>query len=242
MVVDNFEFVKKNLLHYESKGEFFILFILRRNKDGNHESKGGMSPMLKYTQVYHPEYLDMKREEIMRLCRDNNARAYFVPQVRTTRSIVRAVGKKMWEIADMDEVNFTRTIRRAISGMKSSPRKRWILDLDADGESAWTEERVNALRDELKKVLEVETPEEKENVLVNNTPHGWHIITFPFRLDKYRVKLGLKKNEVLQNAATLLFADLATESDEWKEGGSSVLMSDLEKSGSEDLNEGESER
>lgn len=76
-MTDNFELIKEFIKNNYTlnKGDFFLLQILKRRKE-NPDMKKDVSSIDNFI-IINPEDLDFYKDDIIRLCQDNNARAYF---------------------------------------------------------------------------------------------------------------------------------------------------------------------
>ena len=145
--IDNFNFVYDNLLKFDSKGEFYLALILKRRKDTKGKMAEGVNEdnrLIKHYFIYDAEYLHRKEESIKQLCRQNNARAYIIPQRRTCRLALWEVHDKISETLRCGTMNvhFDHLIRSCVAGMHDVPvgkkwQKRWVLDIDEDNEQTF---------------------------------------------------------------------------------------------------------
>ena len=141
-MIDNFDIVRDNLLKFDKQGEFYMILVLRRRKDVKGSVVEGINEdnrLIKHYFVYDKEYFDKKRQAIINLCEQNNARAYILPQRRTCKLV-------LWNLHDTISdtlkkgpmnVHFDHLIRSSVAGMHETPpdakwHKRWVIDLDED--------------------------------------------------------------------------------------------------------------
>ena len=141
-MIDNFDIVRDNILKFDKQGEFYMILVLRRRKDVKGKVVEGVNEdnrLIKHYFVYDKEYFDKKRQAIITLCEQNNARAYILPQRRTCKLV-------LWNLHDTISdtlkkgamnVHFDHLIRSSVAGMHETPpdakwHKRWVLDLDED--------------------------------------------------------------------------------------------------------------
>lgn len=142
MAIDNFQTVRDNILKFVGEGEFYLAMILRRRKDVKGKMLEGVNEdnrLIKHYFIYDREYLDRKRDAIIALCEQNNARAYILPQRRSHDLVMWALHNKTGEILKEGAKNthFDHLIRSCVAGMHEVPsdakwHKRWVIDIDRD--------------------------------------------------------------------------------------------------------------
>lgn len=141
-MLDNFQLVKERLLDFSSPNDFYFVFILRRRKDIKGSVPEGVNEdnrMLKHYFVSQAEYLDKKKQAIVQLCEQNDARAYILPQRRDSRLVLWAIHDKASDLlkSGAANVHFDHLIRSCVAGMHEVPpdkkdHKRWVIDIDKD--------------------------------------------------------------------------------------------------------------
>lgn len=203
MIVDNFERIKKLINCQE--GEFYLLQIIHRSKDGltkfdeDSEKSHFSNKTIKSYYVSSHEYLDKKREEIITLCRVYNSRAYFNPNVKSYKQIAL---KSLSELAKMVSVESYKGVLSLVDsscgqcGSAVSGKNYWIVDVDTKD------------IDELNRVKEVidkcEPIGEEKVVEIIPTLHGYHFISKPFNKKKFH-DLYDSPIDIHNNNPTLLF-------------------------------------
>jgi len=130
------------LLKFDKEGEFYMILVLRRRKDVKGKVVEGVNEdnrRIKHFFVYDKEYFDRKKDAIIALCKQNNARAYILPQRRSHDIIMWALHNKTGEVLKSGAKNthFDHLIRSCVAGIHEVPpnakwHKRWVLDLDED--------------------------------------------------------------------------------------------------------------
>ena len=140
--IDNFNIVRDNLLKFDKEGEFYMILVLRRRKDVKGKVVEGVNEdnrLIKHFFVYDKEYFDRKKDAIIALCKQNNARAYILPQRRSHDIIMWALHNKTGEVLKSGAKNthFDNLIRSCVAGIHEVPpnakwHKRWVIDLDED--------------------------------------------------------------------------------------------------------------
>lgn len=138
--IDNFEIAKDNLLRFDKDGEFYMVLVLKRRKDTKGRMVDGVNEdnrLIKHYFVYDKAYLEQKKDAIMALCEQNNARAYMLPQRRTCRLVLWSLHDKVSDTlkAGSMNVHFDHLIRSCVAGMHETAEKwhkRWVIDIDED--------------------------------------------------------------------------------------------------------------
>lgn len=142
MEINNFVQVMDDLLKFDKPGEFYMAMVLKRRKDTAGAMAEGVNEdnrLIKHYFIYDREYLERKTDSIIALCKQNNARAYILPQRRTCRLTLWNLHDKVSETLKVGSMNvhFDHLIRSCVAGMHETPsdakwHKRWVIDIDAD--------------------------------------------------------------------------------------------------------------
>ena len=142
--IDNFKIVGENILRFDREGEFYMVLVLRRRKDVDGKVVEGVNEdnrLIKHFFIYDKEYFERKRQAIINLCEQNNARAYILPQRRSHDIVMWALHNKTGEVLKSSAKNthFDHLIRSCVAGIHEVPpdakwHKRWVIDIDADEE------------------------------------------------------------------------------------------------------------
>lgn len=139
-MIDNFNIVRDNLLRFDREGEFYMLLVLRRRKDVKGKVVEGVNEdnrLIKHYFVYEKDYFDRKRDAIVALCEQNNARAYILPQRRTCELVLWSLLAKVSDTLRRGSMNvhFDHLIRSCVAGCHETAarsHKRWVIDIDGD--------------------------------------------------------------------------------------------------------------
>ena len=134
--VYNFQLAATKLLKFDAKGEFYIVEALcRPKKDGASTLLGttnNHTRMVRMWTFYSVDDFYRMVDEIENVCNANNARAYLLPQRRTTYGAMKSIMANALKEIDCEQVNFNKFITSSLCGMHESPKKRWVLDIDYD--------------------------------------------------------------------------------------------------------------
>lgn len=204
--VDNFGLIDEwGLLEFKDPGDIYVFHALKRVKDLKEkdelqpgDSTGDTHRLVRTWYVDSQEYLDRHVDFMRKLCDDNGARLYLIPQVRNRLVCRRVLLKKLVDLLDDPNVRDENIMRSAICGCHQSRRKRWIVDIDFDDmhlyDSSLTKSQAHDLvnkdseyglkildgvSSKIAKIHEkngVGTPE----VLTYPTVHGFGIVCSPF--------------------------------------------------------------
>lgn len=210
MIIDNFNIFRSHLTFEPAKKfnpktgnleiindtyDRYIVQILQRAKDTKQfGANTGGNRLIKTYEISSLEYFDKKETHIKELCIQNNARAYILPQVRSTYDCLKEMIKIGVDNLENPTIKFQHILRSCMCSMHKSRAKRWILDLDKDcmteylvnpsnfpvGRKEWTvDEVLKLVQDSL-----VKCGKKAEDAYVVPTKSGHHIITEPFDLQK----------------------------------------------------------
>ena len=157
-VIDNFELIKPLLEFEQEDDEYYVIFILKRRKD-NPEMKDNLKIIKEY-YISSVDYLESKKEEIIKLCEIFNARA------------VINLNKKSYK-----NTAFMLLEKLSFSLSKIIGPKRWILDID----EKLSEERIQ----QFCTFIHGLRPEGKKEIALLPSKNGWHLITTPFDLKTF---------------------------------------------------------
>jgi hypothetical protein len=193
-MIDNLELIKP-LLNFVEKGDFYMLYILKRKKDqpeserDNHQSVRN----IKTYCVDSLDYLDKRWEEIKMLCEVFKARSYIHIQKQNHFDVSLEM---MVELAQRikNDVNNQKGLFDSVVGKIKTLEKRWIVDIDSKDE------------DYINSVLKfINSLNPIENKLISKIPtkSGFHLITRKFDLSEFSKKYP--EIDVQKKNPTLLF-------------------------------------
>lgn len=173
-VIDNFELIKPLLEFGQSEGdEYYVIFILKRRKDNP-----DMSSSLKIIKDYYItslEYLESKKEEIIKLCKVFNARAVINLNRKSYKDTAFVMLEKLASALSEEKYQGVRNLYRKSSGnTKIAGDKRWVVDID----EKLSEERIKQFCTFIHRLR----PEGKKEIALLPSKNGWHVITTPFDL------------------------------------------------------------
>jgi hypothetical protein len=190
--IDNIEQIKK-LLNFENKGDFYMLYVLKRKKDqpeGERDNHQSVRTIKSYC-IESIEHLDRRYDEIKQLCEMFKARAYIHVQKQNHTDVSLNM---MVDLAKriQDGNHKQQGLFDSVVGQVKTQEKRWIVDIDTTDYHAVTEvtQFITNLR-----------PEGPKVEMVIPTKNGYHLITARFDVktfsEKYPEISIQKKNPTL---------------------------------------------
>ena len=181
-MVNNFEQIKK-MLNFASEDDFYHLQIIKRKKE--HPELGSNSYVVKTYYISSVEYLEKKKDEIIKLCEFHNARGCIN---LNRRSFEKIAFHAMQKVANQLMNRDFRSVRKAydsVCGANSNePNKKWIIDIDDVSVDAMAHDpKIQKMID---RIVELQSQTDKEPYLASiRTKSGFHLIATPFRLDTF---------------------------------------------------------
>jgi hypothetical protein len=219
MEINNFDIIREHLTFEKAKKfdpnagnvaeindtyDRYIVQILQRKKDQVVQIGANTSNrLIKTYEISSLEYFDKKKDTIIDLCRSNNARAYILPQVRSTYDCLKEMIKLGVDNLENPTIKFQHILRSCMCSMHKSRDKMWILDCDNDGlteyireigfphdfisEKQWTvEQLLDIVREELRAC-----GKDSNYPYIVPSRNGCSIVTRPFNLKSAYSKCGL---------------------------------------------------
>ena len=201
-VVDNFDqFAEKLFAQPLEEDEFYFLQVLVRGKDGNAVSGNNKNRLVRYYTITDRDKFLKIKDEVIALCRVNNARAYIHPTKRSFREVANLVL----------ELTARTYISQNWKGLKSmystacgqsylSSDKKFIVDID---DIAQDDKKLKEMEEYIY-YLRGHGGENSDKVFMKvKTKSGYHLITYPFDLGEFSKKYP--DIDVHKNNPTLLY-------------------------------------
>jgi ribulose bisphosphate carboxylase small subunit len=203
MAIDNFEQIKE-LLNFSEPNTFYFIQILKRRKE-NPDMRTGVRVINNY-YLDSTDDLERLRERILEDCKKHNARAYINLNRLDYEKVALHTMKQVAEyIIQKDYKAVKNAFSTTCGSHHSEKEKRWIIDID---------EEFIEQKEMIRKVVEELHTEIKDNsykILAEiTTKSGFHIITNPFNIDKFKKDKRLHfvgDNLIHKNSPTLLYVD-----------------------------------
>lgn len=228
MTINNF-YVIKNLLTFDDKDDFYFLQIIQRKKDGNivPSANNGYRTIKTY-YIRSLEDFDKRKEAIIQLCKQNNARAYINLNVRNAREVALTAAKAYIDLVKEDRCSQGHRVYDHVCGVtpKMGVKKKWIVDVD-DLSPEQVETICNIICKCRSKCHYNAINDVYDNIIAQiPTVHGQHIITRGFDVLRFReileqtTKITLTKEQIKEitdikkdNPTLLYFDDKSRPSD-----------------------------
>ena len=198
--MDNYKIIR-DLLDFSDPDHFYFLQILKRRKD-NPEMEKDMVPVMDF-YIDSMNKFNSTENIIKTICDTENARAYFRIN---RRSKIRTANESLLLLVGYvvsGQYNAAKSVYSSASGRNHSDKdKKWLVDVDWVDIPSGTDpsEYVNKLKSRIKELL-LESNRIPDMVDIP-TKNGLHIITRPFRLDKFRETY---KETIQKDNPTLLY-------------------------------------
>lgn len=170
-MINNIELIKP-LLNYENKGDFYMLYVLKRKKDqpeGERDNHQSVRTIKTYC-IESIEHLEKHYDEIIQLCEMFKARAYIHIQKQNHSDVSLDMLMTLAERIK-NGVSNQKGLFDSVVGQIKTQEKRWIVDIDEKEHY-----HLLAVKDRIKKCR----PEGDKIEIVIPTKNGYHLITSRF--------------------------------------------------------------
>ena len=134
-MIDNLEQIRQ-LLNFEDKGDFYMLYVFKRKKDqpeGEKDNHQSVRTIKSYC-VTSVEYLERRYDEIKQLCEMFKARAYIHVQKQNHKDVslnmMVALAQRI-----QDGNLYQQGLFDSVVGQIKTLEKRWIVDIDTKDEN-----------------------------------------------------------------------------------------------------------
>lgn len=180
-MIDNLELIKP-LLNFESEGDFYMLYVLKRKKDqpegerDNHQSRRTIRTYC----IKSIEQLDKRYEEIKMMCEMFNARAYIHVQKQNHKDVslnmMVALAQRI-----QDGNHEQQSLFDSVVGQLKTHEKRWIVDID-------TKDEIDIHR--IAHIIDSIRPDGPRIEAVIPTKNGYHFITKRFDVLEFNKRMS----------------------------------------------------
>jgi hypothetical protein len=129
-MIDNLEIIK-TLLDFENKGDFYMLYVLKRKKDQPIEERSSHQSVrtIKTYCIESIEHLESRYAEIIQLCEMFKARAYIHVQKQNHKDVSLAMMVTLAQRIQDGNQN-QKGLFDSVVGQLKTHEKRWIIDID----------------------------------------------------------------------------------------------------------------
>jgi len=177
-MINNFSTLKP-FITFTSPSDFYFLQILKRRKD-NPGQTGDVHVIHNYF-IYSVEQYESLEEKVIKLCTDNNARAYLRLNKRNDYKIGLQVLRKSAQLLADGNPKAIKNVYESVCGeFHHDPIKKWIVDIDVH----YPDNQVTAFAiSEFISKIEPIGPKVLANIPTKN---GLHLITTAFNKAKFK--------------------------------------------------------
>ena len=197
-MINNFHKIKQ-MLSFSSEDDFYHLQIIKRKKENPELSSNSM--VVKTYYIKSIENLEFHLPEIKLLCEYHNARGYINLNKRSFEKTSFNTLKKITDQIINKDFKSTRNAYNSVCGQLSNAKKdekRWIIDVDCP---VYTNDDYGLF--EIDKILSL-LPN-GVCIAILQTKNGWHLITKPFDLQKYKKHIN---HDIHKNNPTILISPI----------------------------------
>jgi len=185
--IDNISTIKR-LLNFENVGDFYMLYVFKRKKDqpeGERDNHQSVRTIKTYC-VDSIEYLEKRYDEIKQLCEMFKARAYIHVQKQNHKDV--SLNMMVALAQRIQDGNLRQQhLFDSVVGQLKTHEKRWIIDIDNVSTDSFAHEEYYTSMREYINELQEEAGKDKNMAFVK-TKSGFHIITQPFNVMKFKEK------------------------------------------------------
>jgi len=185
--IDNLRTIKA-LLNFENEGDFYMLYVFKRKKDqpeGERDNHQSVRTIKTYC-VDSVEYLEKRYDEIKQLCEMFKARAYIHVQKQNHKDV--SLNMMVALAQRIQDGNLRQQhLFDSVVGQLKTHEKRWIIDIDNVSTDSFAHAEYYTSMREYINELQEEAGKDKSMAFVK-TKSGFHIITQPFNVMKFKEK------------------------------------------------------
>lgn len=186
-IIDNLRTIK-GLLNFENEGDFYMLYVFKRKKDqpeGERDNHQSVRTIKTYC-VDSIEYLEKRYDEIKQLCEMFKARAYIHVQKQNHKDV--SLNMMVALAQRIQDGNLRQQhLFDSVVGQLKTHEKRWIIDIDNVSTDSFAHAEYYTSMREYINELQEEAGKDKSMTFVK-TKSGFHIITQPFNVMKFKEK------------------------------------------------------
>lgn len=198
MIVDNFDLLQSQFDKLINKEDFFFIQIVHSKKDSNNIK------VIRNFYIYSKEDFLEKRNYIIQLCKQYNAKAYFWINPKNARDISLECIKAYADLINQEDCSkgYKLWDEKCVLNISLNYEKLWIVDIDS-------KDPVN-----LKLICKLinncwyNTSNSQQIEQIIPTVNGYHIITNNFNIHHFKQLLiinNLEYIDIYRNNPTLLY-------------------------------------
>ena len=172
-MIDNIEQIKE-LLNFSEKGDFYMLYVLKRKKDQPVEERDSHQSVrtIKTYCIESIDHLERRYEEIKTLCELFKARAYIHVQKQNHSDVSLDMLATLAERIKNGATN-QKGLFDSVVGQIKTNEKRWIVDIDTKDETT--------LSFIVAHLYNIQPSGNKVETIIP-TRNGYHLITSKFNV------------------------------------------------------------
>ena len=186
-MIDNINIIKP-LLNFEEKGDFYMLYVFKRKKDqpeGERDNHQSVRTIKTYC-IESIDHLERRYDEVKQLCEMFKARAYIHVQKQNHRDVSLDMLSSLAERIK-NGVQNQKGLFDSVVGQIKTQEKRWIIDIDNVSMDGFNHDPYQVSLREYINELQKEAGK-KQGMTFIKTRSGFHIITQPFNVMKFKEK------------------------------------------------------
>lgn len=213
-VIDNFWFLYQRLEN-PTEGQFYAIHVLKRRKDNPDMSTG--CKMIYITSVYNKEDLDERKDKIISMCKENNARCYVKINQRSDKKVSECLLKYVLDNHLKGHYNLMKHAYDhcvGISESNSADVRYFLIDVDKEKTEETNKTHENSKHETIDFVVtEIEKFLNEQKALGRMkdkpiyklpTKNGYHILTPGFD-SRHKFIFAGWEISVVKDADTLLW-------------------------------------
>lgn len=179
-MINNFDKIRP-LLKFPNENSFYFLEILKRRKENPEMERH--AKLVRDYYIYSLDYFDEISGDVINLCHEHNARAYFRLNVRDAKKVAHQFLKRLSELLITEDYKAIQKSYASVVGeFHSDPDKTWVVDIDEPEEKF----DVDFIKAKIRGIYQAHNKNEEPIVVELPTKNGIHLITKPFRLDVFK--------------------------------------------------------
>lgn len=193
-MIDNFELIK-TLLTFDSEDDFYHCQIIKRKKEN--PEIGSNSYIVKTYSIKSIAELDKDKEEMITLANLHDARVYLNLNKRSFEAIAFQMLRKVTACILNKDWRAVRQCYTSVCDSYSAAKtgKRWVLDIDTKTFDFHA----------LEKLLSEIRPDGDKLLCVVPTKSGYHAITKPFDVMRFKQNPLSTRVDIHKDNATLMY-------------------------------------
>lgn len=213
MIINNLELIKP-LLQFESNDIYYHLQILKRKKDclEHKKARNNNARCLKTYYIHSIEYFEDRFDEIQKLCKNHQARAYINLNAKSYVKTAFEMNIKVAQRMLNNQFEYIYRSYESAAGMSNVNigNVRWIVDIDEKEISPLLVSHIEYGCDPVSTCISGNNVFNTKIITKIPTKNGWHLITAPFNRKQFSDKypeIGIHINN-----PTLLYYEDTTNS------------------------------